>query len=48
MNENSEEGLLKGMHDFMEGKVRVMNIDFEKYNQSAVEEFHSIFGNWNP
>ena len=42
--ENSEEGLLKGMHDFMDGKVCAMNIDFEEYNKKAVEEFYSIFG----
>ena len=41
--ENSEEGILKGMHDFMDGKVSAMNIDFEEYNKKAVEEFYSIF-----
>lgn len=41
--ENSEEGILKGMHDFMDGKVSAMNIDFEQYNKKAVDEFYSIF-----
>ena len=38
--ENSEEGILKGMYDFMDGKVNnTLNIDYDKYNQDAVDEF---------
>lgn len=40
--ENSEDGILQGMHDYMDGKVHVMNIDFEEYNKKALEEFYSI------
>ncbi len=40
--ENSEEGILQGMHDYMDGKVHTMNIDFEEYNQEAIKEFYSL------
>ena len=40
--ENSEEGILQGMHDYMDGKVHAMNIDFEEYNQEAIKEFYSL------
>ena len=41
--ENSEEGILKGMNDFMEGKIKCMNFDAEKYNQKVKEEYENIF-----
>lgn len=41
--ENSEEGLLKGMNDFMAGKIKCMNFDAEKYNQKVKEEYENIF-----
>lgn len=40
--ENSEEGILQGMHDYMDGKVHVMGVDFEEYNKKALNEFYSI------
>ncbi len=40
--ENSEEGILQGMHDYMDGKVNTMDIDFEEYNKEAIEDFCSI------
>lgn len=40
--ENSEEGILNGLYDFMNGKEERLNIDFEGYNKNAVEEFYSV------
>ena len=40
--ENSDEGILQGMYDFMNGKVSTLDIDYEKYNQEAIEDFYSI------
>ena len=40
--ENSQEGILKGMHDFVDGNVACSNSDFEKYNEVAVDEFYSL------
>lgn len=41
--ENSEEGILKGMNEFMEGKIKPMNFDAEKYNQKIKEQYEKIF-----
>jgi len=40
--ENSEEGILQGMHDFSQGKVNPLGIDYEEYNRKAIEEFLEI------
>ena len=40
--ENSEEGIYQGMIDYLDGKVKTMNIDFENYNKLAVEEFYEL------
>ena len=40
--ENSEQGILKGMYDFAEGKVNALGIDYKKYNENAVDEFLKI------
>lgn len=37
--ENSREGILKGMQLYSEGKIRPLNINYEKYNHAAVEKF---------
>ena len=42
INENSEEGILRGMHDFSQGNVDALGIDYEKYNEKAIEEFLEI------
>ncbi|MDD5934311.1 MAG: glycosyltransferase [Clostridiales bacterium] len=41
--EVSEDGLLSGMKDFMEGIIQPMNVDYEKYNQEAVKQFERLF-----
>ena len=43
--ENSMEGILRGMHDFVDGKVTCNNSDFEEYNENAVNEFYSLLKN---
>ena len=40
--ENSDEGILQGLYDFAEGKVKPLGIDYEEYNKNAVEEFNSV------
>lgn len=40
--ENSVEGLLKGLYDFMNGKVSKLDINYEEYNKKAIKEFYSI------
>jgi CDP-glycerol glycerophosphotransferase len=40
--ENSEAGILQGMNDFISGKVKVMNIDFEEYNNNCKIQFENL------
>lgn len=40
--ENSEEGLYQGMQELLEGKVPVIDIDYEEYNKKALEEFYDL------
>jgi CDP-glycerol glycerophosphotransferase len=40
--ENSQEGILRGMHDFVDGKVKPLKSDYKQYNQEAIEEFLRI------
>jgi CDP-glycerol glycerophosphotransferase len=40
--ENSQEGLLKGMHDFADGKIKPLNSDYKNYNENAIDEFLKI------
>ena len=41
--ENSQDGLLKGMLDFVDGKVKPLNSDYEEYNKKAIDEFLSKY-----
>ncbi len=38
-----EEGIYQGMKAFDRGDVKAMNVDFEKYNQRAVQQFEKLF-----
>lgn len=40
--ENSNEGLLQGLYDFMDGKIDPLNVDWEEYDKKAIEEFYYI------
>ena len=40
--EASQEGILQGLNDFMNGDVELLNIDYEQYNRDAVDEFYSL------
>ncbi len=40
--ENSQEGILQGMHDFVSGNVKCKNSDFKMYNEIAVDEFKRL------
>ena len=41
--ENSEEGILQGMKDFIQGKVQLIDFDPEKYNQNIKKQYENIF-----
>lgn len=40
--DNSEEGIYNGMIAFKEGKLKTMSVDYEKYNEMAVQEFENL------
>ena len=40
--ENSEEGILQGLYDFMDGKINPLKVNWEEYDEKAIEEFYSI------
>lgn len=40
--ENSEDGILKGMHMLHNGEIKPMNVDYAAYNQEAIQEFESM------
>lgn len=40
--EDSTEGILKGMNDFVEGKIKPLNIDYAKRNQGIREKLEKI------
>ena len=40
--EASQDGILKGLNDYMDGKVKPLNIDYEKYNKTAIDEYYSV------
>ena len=40
--ENSQEGILKGMYDYVNLDIKTLSIDHEKYNEQAINEFYSI------
>ena len=40
--EDSRNGIFEGMHEFMEGKIGTLNIDYDEFNEMAVNEFYSI------
>ncbi|AMD17393.1 hypothetical protein TL18_04780 [Methanobrevibacter sp. YE315] len=41
--EDSQQGILKGLNDFMNEKIDLLTIDAEEYNADAVNEFYSLF-----
>ena len=41
--ENSEDGILDGMRLLAEGKIKPMNVDYEKYNDEVRAQFDSLF-----
>jgi len=41
--EDSTEGILSGMHMLTEGKVPVMNVDYEQYNDETRKQFEALF-----
>ena len=40
--EDSENGIYEGMKKLLEGSVPVMNVDYTRYNEEAMQEFYSL------
>ena len=40
--ENNQEGLYQGMKKLLNNQVPVMEVDYEQYNQKAIEEFYNL------
>lgn len=40
--ENSEKGIYNGMKLLLDGKVKAMNVDYEAYNNNAINEFYNL------
>ena len=40
--ENSEDGILDGMKMLLNNKVKVMHVDYKKYNAEALNEFYKL------
>jgi CDP-glycerol glycerophosphotransferase len=41
--DDSEEGLVYGMNQALQGKVRKMKVDYKKYNNTALKQFEELF-----
>ena len=41
--ENSENGIYQGLIKLYDGKIKAMNVDYEKYNEDAIEQFENVF-----
>ena len=42
MVDNTEEGIYNGLKLLYDNKVKVMNVDYEKYNKEVLEEFYKL------
>ena len=42
MVDNSEEGILEGMKMLLNNEVKVMGVDYKKYNEEAMNEFYKL------
>lgn len=40
--EDSEEGILSGMLDFINGKIKPLNVDMKEYNRRALAAFEGL------
>jgi len=43
--ENSQEGILNGMHEYMKGNVNTLNIDYEEFNKEIIANFYDLLEN---
>jgi CDP-glycerol glycerophosphotransferase len=39
---DSREGITQGMKQFRQGKIKPMQVDYERYNREAVNKFYEI------
>lgn len=40
--ENSEQGIYNGLEKLYQGQVKVIDVDYDKYNQEAIQEFYDL------
>lgn len=40
--ENSQDGILDGMHEFMKGNIDTLNIDYDEFNREIINDFYSL------
>ncbi len=40
---NNEQGLYDGMKKLLKNEINLLNVDYEKYNQEAIQEFYNLF-----
>ena len=40
--EDSEDGILNGMHEFMKGNIHTLHIDYDEYNEEIISDFYSL------
>ena len=43
--EDSEDGIYNGMQMYLNKQLKTMKVDYEKYNQQAIEEFYNLIDN---
>ena len=43
--ENSQEGILKGMYEFINGNVSTLNIDYQDYNSKCINDLYLLLNN---
>ena len=44
MVEPTKEGLLSAMNAYAQGKIKSIQVDYEAYNQNAVNQFKKVMG----
>lgn len=43
--ENSQEGILNGMYEFMKGNIHTLNMDYDEFNNEIINNFYDLLEN---
>lgn len=43
--ENSQDGILNGMYEFMKGNISTLNMDYDEFNREIINEFYDLIDN---